>query len=141
MHPAAEHRHLLACLVGHLVAQVLLDPLGQVADAAQRRLEIVGGDVRELVEILVAVRQRLDEPLPLLLGALAIVDVGVNTDPLADRSVALEDGDAARPVIMVRAVVATHPVLDLVDPARRQRALPERDGVLPVVRWMASAHP
>jgi hypothetical protein len=51
VHAAGEQVEVLAGLVGELVLDVLAQPLRQVRDPPQRRLEIVRGDVGELVEL------------------------------------------------------------------------------------------
>jgi len=59
----AQHLHLGLALARQRGPEIFFDPLGKIGDAAQRRLEIVRRDVRELVELLIAARQRLDELL------------------------------------------------------------------------------
>src|SRR5665647_3466835 len=71
VNPASKQLHLRFVLAAKFGAEILFDPLGKISDAAKRRLEVVRRHVRELIQLLVAPRKRLDQLLAFSFGILA----------------------------------------------------------------------
>ncbi len=86
-------------LVREHVRGVLSDPQREVVDPAQRPLQVVAGDVGELVQLAVAPlefgRPLADAFGQLGLGRLLGVDVRRGPEPPGDGAVRVQDGDEA----------------------------------------------
>ncbi len=138
MGATAQQRKLLANIGGGVLAQILLDPLGQVGDAAQGGFEIVRGDVGELVELAVALAKltcELGQAQAILaqlnLAALLVVDIGASANPVADRAGRVAHGQRPPKPPAIGAIRGTAPaVLDLVGRARLHRVHPAVDAGL-----------
>jgi hypothetical protein len=54
-----EELHVLPGRARDLGAEILFDPLREVRDASERRLEVVRGDVGELIELPIGLGERV----------------------------------------------------------------------------------
>ena len=123
----ADEEHLLRVLVR---ARDLADRAVGLHDLDRAPVGHLGhrrpGDAAERLAVVERARQdvrRLDDEVPLLLGALAVVDVRGRADPEGDLAALVADRHSAPEVPAVGAVRVPEAVLDLEDLPARERLL------------------
>ncbi len=113
-HSALQQFHVREDVPRQGALQILLDPADEVLDAAQRRLEVVGGHVGELFQFLVRTAQVDGMAGEAPLQALALGDVGVRPVPVQDAPVRTAVGRGQR----------QEPAVPAVGASKRERVLP-----------------